>query len=120
MDNRIFFLSHNFRKKELGGGTVLDLGVYVIQLSQWVFQQAPKSIEATGTLNANGVDVDMQAEIKYGADEVAHVSTSALKKLSNTATIRGTKGEVTVNTNFSEKIDLISIYIWQIVINVKL
>lgn len=79
---------------------MLDLGVYVIQLSQWVFQQAPKSIKATGTLNENGVDSSMQAEVTYGADEVAHISTSALKKLPNTATIRGTKGEITVGDNF--------------------
>lgn len=84
------------------------MGVYVIQLSQWVFQQVPKSIKATGTLNENGVDADMQAEIHYGADEVAHISTSALKKCPNTATIRGTKGEITVNFNCTEV--LISIY----------
>lgn len=102
----IFILFKNCRKKELGGGTVLDLGVYVIQLSQWVFQQAPKSIKATGTRNANGVDADMQAEIRYGADEVAHISTSALKKLSNTAIIRGTKGEITVSDNFTRDLDL--------------
>lgn len=77
---------------------MLDLGVYVIQLSQWVFQQAPKSIKATGTLNADGVDVEMQAEIQYGADEVANIKTSALRALSNTATIRGTKGEISVNS----------------------
>lgn len=100
-------LFDNCRKKELGGGTVLDLGVYVIQLSQWVFQQAPKSIKASGTLNANGVDVDMQAEIQYGTDEVAHISTSALKKLSNTAIIRGTKGEITVTANFTRNFNFI-------------
>lgn len=98
MGRNVTVLIYNFRKKELGGGTVLDLGVYVIQLSQWVFQQTPKSIKATGKLNDNGVDAAMQAEIKYGDDAVAHISTSAQEKLSNTAVIRGTKGEISVSS----------------------
>lgn len=84
------------RKKELGGGTILDLGVYAIQLCQWVFQQAPKSITATGTLNEAGVDLTMEGEIRYGANEVGYIKTSAMKTLKNSAKIVGTKGEITV------------------------
>lgn len=81
----------------MGGGTVLDIGVYVIQCCQWVFQQAPKSITATGTLNDEGVDVEVSAEIRYGDNQVGNLKTSGLRKLSNTAKIVGTKGQITVN-----------------------
>jgi len=83
-------------KKELGGGTVLDLGIYVIQLCQWAFQQAPKSIKATGTLNEEGVDLEMRAEINYGGNDnkTATIATNSLKKLDNVATITGTKGQI--------------------------
>lgn len=84
-------------KKNLGGGTILDLGVYNIQLSQWVFKQAPTSITAIGLLNNIDAYADVKAEINYGIDQVAHISTSTSKTLSNTATIRGTNGEITVN-----------------------
>lgn len=84
------------RKKNLGGGTVLDLGIYVIQCCQWVFQQAPKSITATGTLNKDGVDLEMSAELNYGDNKVGNVSTSSIKTLNNTAKIVGTNGEITV------------------------
>ena len=80
----------------MGGGTVLDLGIYVIQLSQWVFQQPPKSITATGKLNSEGVDVAVEAELNYGASGIAKIATSAVKELSNVAVITGTKGQIKV------------------------
>lgn len=83
-------------KKDLGGGTILDLGIYTIQFCQWVFQQAPKSIKATGKLNEDGVDVEMSAEINYGDNKVGKMKTSALNELSNTAKIIGSKGQITV------------------------
>lgn len=83
-------------KKDLGGGTILDLGIYTIQFCQWVFQQAPKSIKATGKLNEDGVDIEMTAEINYGDNQVGKIKTSALNDLKNTATVIGTKGKITV------------------------
>ncbi|XP_031619041.1 trans-1,2-dihydrobenzene-1,2-diol dehydrogenase-like [Contarinia nasturtii] len=83
-------------KKGLGGGTVLDLGVYVIQFCQWAFQQVPKSVTATGTLNDDGVDVEVMGEINYGDNKIGKIKTSGLQTLSNTATIVGTKGKITI------------------------
>lgn len=84
------------RKKALGGGTILDLGVYTIQFCQWIFQKEPISIKATGVLNDDGVDMDVVAELHYGNNKVAKMRTSFLENLSNTAKIVGTKGTMTV------------------------
>lgn len=73
---------------------MLDLGVYVIQLSQWCFERAPTAIKATGTLNADGCDTSMRAELTYSDGGVARIATSALEQLSNLAVIRGTKGTI--------------------------
>ncbi|KAJ6644319.1 Trans-1,2-dihydrobenzene-1,2-diol dehydrogenase [Pseudolycoriella hygida] len=83
-------------KKELGGGTVLDLGVYAIQLCQWIFQEYPKTIEATGTLNSEGVDLTMKASFLYSDSATATIETSAIEALPNRATIKGDKGEITL------------------------
>lgn len=80
--------------KELGGGTVLDLGVYVIQLCQWCFGRPPTAIAATGQLNEDGCDVAMQAELTYSDGGSARIATSALQELTNVAVIRGTKGTI--------------------------
>lgn len=74
----------------------MDLGVYTIQIAQWVFEKCPKSIKANGTLNAEGCDLEMNAELSYGNGQVANIQTSALKQLANVAIITGTKGEIRV------------------------
>ncbi|XP_055851312.1 trans-1,2-dihydrobenzene-1,2-diol dehydrogenase-like [Episyrphus balteatus] len=84
------------QKKELGGGTVLDLGIYVIQLSQWAFQEPPKVIKATGELNADGVDLSIDGELQYSGGRVAKIQTSARKELDNKAIIKGSKGQITL------------------------
>lgn len=85
------------RRKELGGGTVLNIGVYTIQMCQWIFKQAPRSINATGSLNDDGVDLMMTAQIKYNNNKMCKIRTSALTTFENAATIIGSKGQIKVN-----------------------
>lgn len=74
----------------------MDLGVYTIQIAQLAFQQKPHSIEATGKLNDEGVDLEVSAKLVYGDNKIATMKTSALNELSNQAKITGTKGEIVV------------------------
>ena len=43
-------------KPELGGGAILDIGVYVINLALMVFGEKPTSVQSSGTLWETGVD----------------------------------------------------------------
>lgn len=95
-----FFFSFT-SKNDLGGGTVLNLGVYVIQICQWAFREAPKSITAIGKLNEEGIDIEMSAEITYGDNKVGIIKTSATNTLKNSATIVGTKGQITLPSFWS-------------------
>lgn len=85
------------RKKHLGGGTVLDLGVYTTQFCQFIFQEEPKSIKATGKLNDEGIDLEMTAELRYSGNKVAKMRTSALTTYENVGKIVGTKGTMQVS-----------------------
>ena len=84
-------------QKDLGGGTILDLGVYTIQLSQFVFESEPISIKAQGTLNDDGVDVETEVEMKYPNGGVARFKTSGLREYNNTAIVHGSKASITVS-----------------------
>lgn len=84
------------RKKSMGGGTILDMGVYTIQACQWVLGEEPKSIEARGILNEEGVDIEMTANLDYGDNKKVQINTSALNQYSNSVVIIGTKGQITV------------------------
>lgn len=83
----------------MGGGTVLDLGIYTIQVSQWAFQEPPQQIVAKGELNSEGVDVDVEAELIYSGKRKSKMHTSAKKQLDNKAVIKGSKGQITVFIN---------------------
>lgn len=80
--------------KNLGGGTILDLGVYAIQVALWAFEAEPTSIEATAKIGPSGVDFGFKATLKFPNGGVAHLETSAEKALSNIATIKGSKGTI--------------------------
>jgi hypothetical protein len=98
---KILFLL-NSRQKDLGGGTILDLGVYAIQFAQFVFRDEPVSVSAKGKLNENGVDVETEVELKYKNGGVARFKTSALEELSNKANVRGSENFMTVSLPFCE------------------
>lgn len=85
------------RKNDLGGGTILDLGIYTIQLSLWVFESEPISVRATGGLNESGVDTNINAVLEFPNGGKSKIQTSSLEKLSNKAVIKGTKGQITVS-----------------------
>ncbi|XP_019550499.2 trans-1,2-dihydrobenzene-1,2-diol dehydrogenase [Aedes albopictus] len=84
------------RMGHLGGGTVLDLGVYNIQLALWVFQKFPDEIVAEGKLNEENVDTEMNVKLRFPCGGVAHMKTSGVKQLSNEAIITGTEGKITL------------------------
>ncbi|XP_011865832.1 PREDICTED: trans-1,2-dihydrobenzene-1,2-diol dehydrogenase-like [Vollenhovia emeryi] len=87
--------------KELGGGTILDLGVYCLQFANMVYgNEMPESIKAAGFLNEHGVDMSVSATLTYKGNRTATIMTHALAKLPNEAYICGTKGTIKVPDNF--------------------
>ncbi|XP_074029708.1 trans-1,2-dihydrobenzene-1,2-diol dehydrogenase [Leptinotarsa decemlineata] len=79
--------------KELGGGAILDLGVYILQFQQFVFRGLkPIKISVNGHLNSCGTDESCGAVITYPGGKMAVVSTSARIALPNEGIIVGTKG----------------------------
>lgn len=87
--------------KELGGGTILDLGIYCLQFACLVYNnEMPESIKASGFLNEEGVDMSVSATLTYKGNRTATIMTSALVKLPNEAYICGTKGTIKVPDNF--------------------
>lgn len=70
------------KSKELGGGAILDLGIYVLQFQQYVFRGLiPSKVVANGHLNEEGVDSSVSAIITYPGSKTAVVSISSLVKL---------------------------------------
>jgi len=87
-------------KKALGGGTILDLGVYVINIVEQVYNgEMPEKINAVGHLNNDGVDLSVSAALKFKNGRTATIATHSQVQLLNEAHIVGTKGIIKVLVN---------------------
>ncbi|XP_034254346.1 trans-1,2-dihydrobenzene-1,2-diol dehydrogenase-like [Thrips palmi] len=85
------------RTKSQGGGTVLDFGVYVLQLVLMVFgPRMPLEVRAVGHVNNTGCDDATAVVLKYPGNRTAMVGTSALADMNNDAVIWGTKGFIKI------------------------
>jgi predicted dehydrogenase len=83
----------------LGGGAMLDAGVYSLWFSHFVLG-APTSLLATGSLAPTGVDAQAVAAIDTAAGAQAAISTSVLVSSPGIATVRGTAGTVRTSGSF--------------------
>lgn len=79
-----------------GGGSTLDLAIYTIQMSLWVFRSEPIKVVAFGKLNEDGLDMEFTGEYRFTNGGVTKFKVSCLNGLSNTAIIKGSKGQMTV------------------------
>uniref|UniRef100_A0A668W4B3 Trans-1,2-dihydrobenzene-1,2-diol dehydrogenase n=1 Tax=Oreochromis aureus TaxID=47969 RepID=A0A668W4B3_OREAU len=84
-------------QKELGGGALLDIGVYCLQFVLMVFNgERPESIQATGVLLDSGVDESVAVTMKFSRKRMALCAFSIAATLPNDAVIAGTKGSIKV------------------------
>nr|XP_060636466.1 trans-1,2-dihydrobenzene-1,2-diol dehydrogenase-like [Anolis sagrei ordinatus] len=84
-------------KKELGGGALLDIGIYCVQLACMVFNgEKPQSIVATGFLHDTGVDKMASIILNYSGQRQAVLTCNMANELPNRATISGTNGLIEI------------------------
>ena len=83
-DHRLFDLA-------LGGGALLDLGIYPIQLCSLLLG-SPEHVVADGVVGVTGVDEVNAAVLRYAGDRMGVVKSSIRVGMSCTARISGTDG----------------------------
>lgn len=77
----------------LGGGAMLDAGVYSTWFSQFVVGE-PASISAVGNLAPTGVDSDTVVSLRSASGALGALTTSIVADTSVTASIHGTAGRI--------------------------
>ncbi|XP_070832868.1 trans-1,2-dihydrobenzene-1,2-diol dehydrogenase-like [Chaetodon trifascialis] len=84
-------------EKKLGGGALLDLGIYCLQFVLMVFNgEKPESIQATGHCIDTGVDGTAVLVLKFSGNRLAICTCSITMMLTCDAVITGTKGTIKV------------------------
>lgn len=84
---------------ELGGGALLDLGVYVVSFAQMLLG-TPEVVTATGSLFANGADAESSLLLGWADGRSATLTVSLRAPLPGAARVFGTEGWIDVVPRF--------------------
>lgn len=78
---------------ELGGGALLDLGVYCVNMARHVFQSEPLQVSAMSVIR-NGVDETTTATLRFSNDRLAHFTVSNAGSSVSSFRVVGTEGDL--------------------------
>ena len=84
-------------KAELGGGALLDVGLYPITFAMLAFGEDIEHIDSAAILNDEGVDLQNAVVFRYRDGKMAVIHSSVAADLSNQAVICGTKGRIVID-----------------------
>jgi predicted dehydrogenase len=88
-----FEATHRLRAPELGGGALLDLGVYPLNLAHLILG-VPATVRSWAQLTAEGVDGTTGMLLGYESGAVAALTCSISGASRNAASITGTRGRI--------------------------
>ena len=86
---------------ELGGGSLLDVGVYVISFASMIFEKPPENVFGFGHIGEFGSDEQGAALLKYDKGEIADLSFALRTNAVNEAYVFGTEGYIKIDENFA-------------------
>ena len=89
-------MDHHVFKREHGGGSLLDVGVYGLNFASWYLGKEVERISAEASL-FGGVDSHTCMLLKYKNGAIADLSSAILLKKPNEGAVYGTKGFVRMN-----------------------
>ncbi|SDA60509.1 Predicted dehydrogenase [Butyrivibrio sp. INlla18] len=84
-------------KPELGGGALLDLGVYVLNFASMVFGNDVTDIVSMCSFNDLGMDLHDSITLRYRNGKMAVLNASALSVSDRSGVIYGSKGYIVVD-----------------------
>jgi predicted dehydrogenase len=103
-DNRYF-------NPELGGGSLLDLGVYPVFLSQLILGK-PEEIKAIGKRSEKGIDETCAVLCRYQGGKHAILESSIITQTELSAEIAGDKGVIKIMSPWNEKPEFIRVTLY--------
>lgn len=94
-----FEATHRLRDPKLGGGALLDLGVYPINLAHLILGP-PATVHSWARLTPEGVDDNTGMLFGYESGAVAALTCSLIGETRNAASITGTLGRIDLPAGF--------------------
>ncbi|GGE99906.1 Gfo/Idh/MocA family protein [Mycetocola zhadangensis] len=88
--------SHRINDLALGGGALLDLGIYPVSFASAVFG-TPETVQASATFKDTGADASVATLFSYGDGRLATTLSASDTRGPNRATILGTAGRIEID-----------------------
>jgi predicted dehydrogenase len=86
---------HRLLEPGTGGGSLLDIGIYPVQLDSMV-RGTPTAVTATGALTASGVDAYATLVLTHETGEQSTLMSSILTQTASVAAVNGTEARVNI------------------------
>ncbi|WP_299214966.1 Gfo/Idh/MocA family oxidoreductase [uncultured Dokdonia sp.] len=93
--------SHRLYNKNLGGGSLLDVGIYPLFAALTMLGE-PESIEAKATFHTNGIDLNCEMELTYSDQVKANLFSAIDTQTPTTCHIELEKGTIHINSRFHD------------------
>jgi predicted dehydrogenase len=90
---------HRLFKPELGGGALLDVGIYPVSLASMILGQ-PERIASMAHLGETGVDENSAMLFGYPDGALAVLSTAIRTSTPHVAILNGTEGRITIHSRW--------------------
>ncbi|MFI5974788.1 Gfo/Idh/MocA family protein [Streptomyces sp. NPDC051452] len=94
-----FPAAHRLRDPALGGGALLDLGVYPVSFAQLLLGE-PDGVAARSVLSPEGVDLQTGALLSWDGGALATLHCSIAGGTAVTASVTGSRGRIDVPSGF--------------------
>lgn len=89
--------AHRLNALELGGGALLDLGIYPVSFA-WDILGAPVEVRALGRLGETGADTEVSIALTHASGAVSSLLTSSRAAGPNTAHLIGTEARIEIDS----------------------
>jgi predicted dehydrogenase len=89
--------AHRINALELGGGALLDLGIYPISFASAILG-TPSQVTASATFRDTGADSAVATIFTYGNDRIATTLSSSNAHGPNVASVIGTEGRIDIDS----------------------
>ncbi|MFD5798238.1 Gfo/Idh/MocA family protein [Streptomyces diastatochromogenes] len=91
--------AHRLRDPALGGGALLDLGVYPVSFAQLLLGE-PDEVAARAVLSEEGVDLQTGALLSWETGALASVHCSIVGGTATAASVTGSRGRIDIPSGF--------------------
>lgn len=85
---------------DLGGGALMDVGCYCVNVSRTLMSAEPVSVRATARWTERGVDDELSGELLFSGGAVAQISCGLTQARRETVEVGGTEGWIRIPSAF--------------------